>query len=213
MKPPIEATISSPLLDSLVALGAFNGNGLIDIKPFRDWKASPWKDKVFTMRLCNAGEVEDILKDVADVPENARPQALKQEILIRAIFQVDGRALVTQEELKEYNDKHNTDVSSLQYLRIWIRDLEDVVVNRLDAIYQALTIKQIRYLQDQEMCEKCSNLFDKNKNSGPKIKYCLGEILCSDCYNPEEDDEEYGLKIDETEKKKTTESSFEGSLE
>ena len=213
MKPPIEATISSPLLDSLVALGAFNDNGLIDIKPFRDWKASPWKDKVFTMRLCNAGEMEDIFKEIGEVPENARPQAFKQELIIRSIFQVDGRVLVTQEELKEYNDKHNTEISNLQYLRMWVRDLEDVVVNRLEAVYQALTVKQIRYLQGQEMCEKCSTIFNKNQNKGPKIKYCLGEIICTDDYNPEEDDEEYGLKIDETEKKKTTESSFEESLE
>ena len=129
MKPPIEATISSPLLDSLVALGAFNDNGLIDIKPFRDWKASPWKDKIFTMRLCNAGEIADILKEISDISESARAQVLKHEVLIRSIFQVDGRVLVTQEELKEYNDKHNTEISNLQYLRIWIRDLEDVVVN------------------------------------------------------------------------------------
>ena len=209
MKPLIETTISSPLLDSLEALGAFNDNGLIDVKPFMDWKASPWKDKVFTMRLCNAGEIEDIFKEIGEVVENARPQAFKQELIIRAIFQIDGRALVTEEEIKIYNNSHNTSITSLEYLRYWIRNLEDAIVNRLDAVYQALTVKQIRYLQGEEMCEKCSNVFDKNSNSGPKIKYCLGEIICDTCYNPEEDDEKYGLKVVETEKKKPSESSFE----
>ncbi len=179
----MEIQSPSPLLQIFEDLGTLNENGLIDIKPFRDWKGFKWKDKIFTMRLCNAGETLDILSYVNKIEENGRGQAIKQEIAIRSIFSIDNRPLITAEELKTYNDNNHTKLSELQYLRTWIRNIEQIILDRIDVVYSGLQLKQIRELQGNCLCERCGGVWERKEliENTRFIKYSLGEIICGQC--------------------------------
>jgi hypothetical protein len=72
-------------------------------------------------------------------------------------------------------------LSHIQLLRIWSRNLEQIIVNRLDAIYGGLELKQVRQLQHVLMCENCGAMFQEMSKGARKLKYCLGELLCEQC--------------------------------
>jgi hypothetical protein len=178
--PDIDA--ASPLLRSLEDLGALTDRaGLFEVKPFRDWRGTPWRHKIFSMRLCNAGESFDIDSYLNDVPENARIEGRKFEFLIRSVFAIDGKILLTPEELQTYNTTTKADLTHLQYLRMWVRNLEQLVVNRLDAVYGGLELKQVRHLQKIVLCEGCGTTYHTVPEGSKKLKYSLGEILCPHC--------------------------------
>ena len=178
----IAVSIPNVLLKSLEDLGSLSENsGLYDIKPFRDWKGTNWRNKVFSMRLCNAGEIQDIDTYISDIPEQARIQATKLETIIRSIFAIEGKLTLSPEDLAAYNEKAETSLSHIQLLRIWSRNLEQIIVNRLDAIYGGLELKQVRQLQHVLMCENCGAMFQEMPGGARKLKYCLGELLCEQC--------------------------------
>jgi hypothetical protein len=180
---------TSPLLSSLEDLGALSAQyGIYKIKPFRDWIGSPWKDRVFSMRLCNAGEVLDIMSLCNEVPETARAYAAKVELVIRSVYAIDDRALVTPEELAEYNKLHHCALSLQEHLRGWVGNLEQIVVDRLDGIIRGLQGKQIRLLQGMAMCEACGVEVSASSLSPDTklLKYALGEVLCGVCAEKED---------------------------
>jgi hypothetical protein len=179
-KEPFDTT--SSLLQSLEELGSLSDAfGLYEMKPFRDWNGSSWKNRIFSMRLCNAGEVLDISALCNDFPETARTQVTKIELIIRSVWQIDGRELVTAEELEEYNKKHKTEISALEHCRLWATNLEQIVVDRLDAIIGGLTLKQIRMLQGIQLCDHCGTTFSKVPEGSKKLRFSMGEIICNEC--------------------------------
>jgi hypothetical protein len=174
--------IPNDLLLSLEDLGSLSENsGLYEIKPFRDWKGTNWRNKVFSMRLCNAGEIQDIDTFISDIPEHARIQVTKLETILRSVFAIDGRLTLSPEDLVAYNEKAETNLSHLQLLRIWSRNLEQIVVNRLDAVYGGLELKQVRQLQHLQLCEGCGMILEEIPKNARKLKHCLGEFLCEAC--------------------------------
>lgn len=170
------------LLKSFEELGApLTEYGLYSIKPFKDWENSAWANKVFQMRLCNVGDLLDVFSQCQDVPENAKIQAMKIEILIRSIYSVDDRPLISAEELQKYNDDNNTELSSLGFLRLWMKNLEQVVVERLDFVYNALQQKQLRSLKGSLLCGECGTLFYDLPKGGKLTKHMACEVLCPKC--------------------------------
>lgn len=156
-------------------------SGLYEVKPFKDWRTTAWCEKVFTMRLCNAGEILDIMSYCNTVPELGRIQATKFEILIRSIFHIDGRTLITDEELESYNRLHDTALSKLEYLRFWVRNLEQVVVDRLDAVYGGLQHKQDRLLRQKYICGSCGMEFSELPKDCVELKYSIADMICDGC--------------------------------
>ena len=170
-------TPDTPLLRSLEDLAALSSNsGLIEVKPFRDWDSS-WKHKIFKMRLCNAGEMLDIGEFLSKYPNTVRDQALRIEILIRAIHTIDGQFLAPPEDLKKYNETHNTELSTLDYLRIWALNLEQLVLDRLYMIYTGLQAKQLRKMNNQLLCDVTGGVFDTMPEGAEYIEYSTSEIL------------------------------------
>jgi len=172
------------LLESLEELGQITQeSSVFEIKPFRDWKATKWQNKVFGMRLCNAGEALDIAEYCNDIPETARSIVSIHETLIRSIWSINDRALITPEELKKYNDQHKANLSEYEYLRGWIQRLEDIVIDRLNSVYTGLQLKQIRMLNGTLSCGSCGAVF--TKENVPKdsliLKYNIAEIICAGC--------------------------------
>lgn len=171
-----------PVLSVLENLGALSENfGLIKIKPFKDWVGSSWQDKIFTYRLCNAGEIFDISLYCSSIAENARIHAMRSEILIRAIWEIGGRSLITPEELDTYNKAHNSTLTTIEYLRYWIRNVEQVIVERLDAIYGELQLKQARMLRKAYLCGVCGEVYVELPENSHTTLYGVHECVCGNC--------------------------------
>jgi hypothetical protein len=155
--------------------------GLVEIKPFRDWQVSPYRNKIFKMRLCNAGEILEIASYCDTQPQSARVQATKLELMIRSVWSIDGKQLLAEEELAKYNADHKSSMTVLDYMRLWSRNLEQIVVDRLEAIYDGLQQKQLRRIQGMYLCEACTTQFYDLPEGTKKLKYSLGEIICPTC--------------------------------
>lgn len=172
----------SELLQSLEELGSLTREfGLYSLKPFNDWKTTIWSKKVFKMRLCNAGELLDIFSQCQNVAEDAKVQAMKIELLIRSIYSIDDRPLVTPEELQKFNDDNNQDLSIYEFLRMWLKNLEQVVIERLDLVYHALQEKQLRQLEGKLMCGNCGRVYSSLPEGGKLTKHMICEIVDKDC--------------------------------
>jgi hypothetical protein len=179
---PSQIIVTSPLLNSLEDLGALSSSyGLIDIKPFKDWIGSKWCERIFTFRLCNTGEVFDIATDLGEYSADAKEIKLKHELIVRSVYAIDGNKLVKPEEVDIYNQQHNTNLSEHQFLLLWVRNLEKIVVNRLDAVYSALEFKQMRLLRGVKICAECNREFVSYPPKAKILNYSLAEILCPEC--------------------------------
>jgi len=181
----IEGNLPNPRAQSLEDLGIILGNGIIDIKPFRDWVGSPsWQHTIFSMRLCNAGEVLDMAEASSFFSEGvSRQQVSKLEILSRSITSIDSRAIITQEELNKYNTDYKTEFSSpREWISVYLKNLESVVVDRLDAVYGALQLKQGRQLRGEYQCSVTGNTFTKSNipEGSLYLQYSLQEIITPD---------------------------------
>lgn len=176
---------SSVLLNQLENLAALtNRNGLLEIKPFRTWKGSKyWSTAIFTMRLCNGGEVLDIASYSDQFTQDAKEKAIKIDTIIRSLYEINGIAVISPEELSKYNQNHSTNLTRIERLRIWVKDLEQLVIDVLYTTYIGLQLKQVRLVTSQVMCEACGMYYEKEKlPEGSKyIKYSVGEIVCSEC--------------------------------
>jgi predicted Zn-ribbon and HTH transcriptional regulator len=171
-----------PVLGSLENLGALTSNfGIYELKPFKDWSDPIWKDKVFGMRLCNAGQILEISSYCGQFPASAHVQVTKIELIIRAVYSISGASLVSQESLQKYNEAHKSQLSALEFLRLWAGNLEQLILDRLDGIYGGLQAKQERLLQGVEMCESCGTVFSERPVGARKLKYSLSEIVCNKC--------------------------------
>jgi hypothetical protein len=129
------------------------------------------------MRLCNSGEMLDIGEFLSKYPDTAKEQANKIEILIRSLFTVEGQPLAPEEDVKKYNTTHNTDISKLQYLRLWAINLEQLVVDRLYAAYTGLQAKQLRKVNGQYMCDVTAKVFSTIPEGAIPIFYSISEII------------------------------------
>lgn len=175
---------NNDLLNQLEDLGALTdqnneSKGLINIKPFRDWISNSWSKKVFTFRLCNVGELLDINNELDKLPTFTRDLASKREFVIRSIYKIDEKVLVPEEEVARYNEQTKNNLSRIEYLRTWIKNIEPIVLDRLYSIYEALELKQIRLLTNNVICEITGKLYLKDKvpEGSEFIRNCLGEII------------------------------------
>lgn len=169
-------------LENLAALS--NNSGLIEIKPFRNWKGTPyWANAIFKMRLCNSDETLEIASQCAQFPIDAKDRVNKRETLIRSIYAINEITIAGVDELAKYNNKHNTNLGRIEYLRIWIGNLEQLVTDTLFDVYIGLQMKQLRLVLNQCVCESCGQPYDKSDlpKDSKKIFYSIGEIVCGNC--------------------------------
>jgi len=180
MKSPF-LSLNSPILDSLENLGALNGSAFYEVKPFRDWKDTKWQNKIFKMRLCNAGEGLEILEELSKIGVDAKPQAMRFQILARAIYMIDGAPPVNTAELEKFNRDNNLQYDQKDYLIFWFGNIEQVVLERLDIVYASLQQKQIRQLSGQHICDNCGSIFTIIPEKSKKLIYSISDIICNSC--------------------------------
>lgn len=175
----------NPVLQSLEDVAALSkDSGLISIRPFRDWvHESAWSKKLFNLRLCNAGEVLEIASYLSSVPENARDYALKLETILRMIYKIDGKMIADNKEVSDYCKQVDKELSRIEYLRLWVVNLEGIVVERLYSIYEQMQAKQVRLINGQYSCEVTGNIYNSIPEDAVLVQNCLGEIISKEGLN------------------------------
>ncbi len=202
---------NNTILKALENLGALSSNfGLYEIKPFRDWHGSDWEHKIFTFRLLNAGELLDIMRSAPELSGEAKEYYKKFELLSRSIWAVEKRPLITEEEVKTYNESNKTEFTIQEFLVRWVRNLEDVVLSRLDAIYTGLQVKQVRILQGVYGCAECGNVFKEIPKNAAVLEYSLAEIICNNCL-PVVDKTLYDFKLSHQQPPPPSETKLENT--
>jgi hypothetical protein len=134
------------------------------------------------MRLVNAGEILQITEYTSKFDDTTKVAATKHELIIRSVWKIDGQELASAEKVQEYNKTHNTELTTLEYLRIWSRNLEQIVINMLDSTIGELQLKQVRLLQGISQCGVCGRAFAEVPDGSQELLYSVNEIICSDCY-------------------------------
>lgn len=170
---------NSPLLNIFERLGALSEDegGLIEIKPFKDWKGTNWQHKILKMRLLNVGEMLEVYDYCEKYKGEAKDQAYYIEILIRSLYSLDGQMLAPSEEVEKYNQDYKTKLTRIEYLRLWLQNLEQVVVIRLHSIYEQLQLKQLRLVNGQYLCENNGEILTELPPNAIKLKYSIGEVI------------------------------------
>jgi hypothetical protein len=135
------------------------------------------------MRLCNVGEGFEILENISNIPEDAKSQAMKIEILARSIYMIDNAFPISAKDLQDFNQKNSLNCDQKDYLIFWFKNIEQVVLNRLDAIYAGLQMKQLRELKEEKICDNCGTIYKTTSKDAKKLKYSISEILCEKCLN------------------------------
>jgi len=170
------------ILKILTELTALSPNGITVLKPFRAWFGLPlWRGRTVGLRLLNAGELEQSLEYINNASVTAQDQALKKEIVARTLWTVDGSNVVVKEDLEQYNQAHKTELSDLEYKRVFVNDFEQYLVDYLYSLYSELQQKQARKVMGMQMCGICKRIDHILPEGARKLKFSTAEFLCIDC--------------------------------
>ncbi len=125
--------------------------GLIEtMTPFEMWKGSSVQRWEVTLQMLTMGD----LVEVAKLTGNASPLEMsyltKVYLLSKCMKSINGREIVTTEDLAEYNKTHNLTgnaiISLFDYKIIFIKKLSESVVNRLAFLYDEMSNKYVASL-------------------------------------------------------------------
>jgi hypothetical protein len=183
------------ILRVLTELTALSSNSVTILKPFRPWFGIPlWRGRTVGIRLLNAGEIEQALEYVNDASIAAQDQALKKEIVARCLWTIDGAYVAPKEEVEQYNKDHKTELSDIEYRRIFVQDFEQFLVDYLYTIYTELQQKQTRKVMGISMCAICKTTTPHIPSNARKIKFNTAEYLCADCLTNITDDDGFDFE-------------------
>lgn len=207
--------MSTSILRVLTELTALTPNGIVTLKPFRPWFGLPlWRGRNIGFRVLNAQEIQQALEYINDVPAVAQDQALKREIVTRSLWAIDGAYVVPPTDLEEYNKLHSTELSELEYKRVFVAGYEQYFVDYLYTVYTELQKKQIRKVLGLNMCAVCKTQFTKVPADAYSLSFDVAELICNNCFKDVTPDDgfhftksvEYaapstaGIELDTTEK-------------
>lgn len=174
--------MGASILKVLTELTALSSNGITILKPFRPWFGIPlWRGRTVGLRLLNAGEIEQSLEFINTAATTAQDQALKKEIVSRSLWTIDGSYVVSKEELEQYNRDHRSELSDLEYKRIFVNGFEQYLVDFLYSMYNELQQKQTRLVLGINMCAVCRDTELTIPPTARKLKFSVAEYVCGDC--------------------------------
>jgi len=180
------------ILKVLTELTALSSNGITILKPFRSWFGLPiWRGRTVGLRLLNAGEIEQSLEFINNTAVTAQDQALKKEIVARSLWTVDGTSVVAKEDLEQYNQRHKTELSDLEYKRVFVQDFEQYLVDYLYTLYSELQQKQARKVMGIHLCGICKRTDPKLPEGSRKLKFSTAEFICADCLPKISEEDEF----------------------
>lgn len=182
---PIHVLPLSPILESLEDLGVFFEDAIFYVKPFRDWVGVPaWVNSIFGMRICNAGDVMEVLQQASSYSEIAKDKAIAINVLSLSISSINKISVTDPIKLEEFNKTVDARLTHQQYLQLYLQNLEEIVIERLNYVYGGLQLKQQRMLKGISVCDCCGKEYNNPLPEGCKFPlYTLTEIICAECCN------------------------------
>jgi len=146
--------------------------GLIEtMTPFETWKGSSVQQWEITMQMLTIGDLVEVAKLTGNVSPLEMAYLTKVCLLAKCLKSIDGREIVTAEELEDYNKDHNLTgnniISLFEYKIIFIKKLSEVVVNRLAFLYDEMSNKYVAVLLGKSIIpdELDATKFDSNPNT------------------------------------------------
>jgi len=120
------------------------------IAPFETWEGSNVQQWQITMQILTMGDLVEIAKLTGNVSPLEMAYLTKVYLLAKCIKSINGREVITAEELEEYNKAHNLTgnniISLFEYKIIFIKKLSEVVVNRLSFMYDEMSNRYVASL-------------------------------------------------------------------
>ena len=125
--------------------------GLIEtMSPFETWEGSSVQQWQVTMQMLTMGDLVEVAKLTGNVSPLEMAYLTKVYLLSKCLKSINGREIVTAEELEEYNKKHNltgtVTISLFEYKIIFIKALSESVVNRLAFLYDEMSNRYVASL-------------------------------------------------------------------
>lgn len=161
------------------------------VKPFEVFPDSPWKDLTWELRLLNGLEWIEAHESAARytaVSGQKSSVAFNIASLARSLIHINGKPLMSQEDLKEFNRVNelpeDTPVDTIKFIEFWVRNIELPVLNRFEEIYLMMMQKQRRMLEGVSQCKECGGVFTNSMlpvGSTP-LQKSLAEIVCGGCH-------------------------------
>ena len=173
---------TSSILKVLTELTALNPSGIVILKPFRPWYGlEAWRSRKVGLRILNALEIENALEAVAPTTPTAQEQALKKEIIARALWSIDGQSVSSKEDVEDYNELHKTELNEVEYRRVFVAAFEQYFLDYLYTLYTELQSKQARHVMGVLQCGICRKTTTVLGEGDRRIEFSTAEFLCADC--------------------------------
>lgn len=174
--------MATSILKVLTELTALSSNGITILKPFRPWYGlESWRGRTVGLRLLNAGEMEQVMEFIATSSTTAQDQAFKKEVVARSLWTVDKAYVAPKESVEAYNEEHKSELSELEYKRVFINGFEQYLVEYLYTLYTELQQKQARKVFGMYQCCTCKKSFKDIPTTARRIKFNTAEIICDEC--------------------------------
>lgn len=142
------------------------------ITPFETWEGSDIQQWQVTMQMLTMGDLVEVAKLTGNVSPLEMAYLTKVYLLAKCLKSIDGREIVTAEELEEYNKGHNltgnTTISLFEYKIIFIKKLSEVIVNRLAFLYDEMSNRYVASLLGKSIVpdELDATKFDESSIGG-----------------------------------------------
>lgn len=125
--------------------------GLIEtMTPFEPWEGSSIQQWQVTLQMLTMGDLVEVAKLTGNVPPLEMAYSTKVYLLSKCLKSINGREIVTAEELEEYNKAHNLAgnemISLFEYKIIFIKKLSETIVNRLTFLYNEMSNRYVASL-------------------------------------------------------------------
>lgn len=147
--------------------------GLIEtMVPFETWEGSDVQQWQVTMQMLTMGDLVEVAKLTGNVSPLEMAYLTKVYLLTKCMKSINGREIVTAEDLEEYNKEHNlagnSTISLFEYKIIFIKKLSEAVVNRLAFLYDEMSNRYVASLLGKSVIpdELDATKFDADSNVG-----------------------------------------------
>ena len=125
--------------------------GLIEtLTPFETWEGCSVQQWQVTMQMLTMGGLVEVAKLTGNVSPLEMAYLTKVHLLAKCLKSINGREIVTAEELEDYNKEHNlagnSTISLFEYKIIFIKKLSEAVVNRLAFMYDEMSNRYVASL-------------------------------------------------------------------
>ena len=141
------------------------------LAPFEKWQGSPVQSWTVEMRLLTMGDLVEVARLTGNVAALELSYLTKVHLLAKCVTMINGKEVVTSEELEEYNKDHNlagnNTISLFDYKVLFVKKLSEAVVTRLTFMYDEMVNQYIAALLGKSVIppELDATKFDDSPNN------------------------------------------------